>query len=690
MNHTNAQILFKKSKALFEKKKFQSSLSLLESNPVEVKNSIELNNLKGNLEYHLGKIDSALSTFSQSLEIDSLSFDAWHNRGLCAEKLGEKMLAIRSYERAFSLKPYKVEPLRAVLNLLTQINNFNRGDALIRNHYLQVQDKTDLSEIAGTFYYQHRRLTTAKKLLANSLLKNGENFNALNNLALVHSANNEEIKAVSLLERLIELKSDHTTGALNLGIIHKKLGNTDKAIKNLQIAKAIDPSNVYPRLALAGSYFLLGHYSIALKEYKSCLDLGVKTPKIYFDIGNCEFNSNNFLAAVDYYNKCIAKDPRHRNARFNLAVCLMQSGNFEKSIDQIKKVIEVDPSYAEAYRLLVGNKAFGVSEEFIEKIKKLISECANDGDKISYCWTLHISYERLKDFEQSFSWLQRGSSLRSEISPHSIDEDMKVYNFIRKNISRYASAKLNREKTRLSSTPIFIVGMPRSGTTLLEQIFAAHDDIDTGGELRCVEEAFHKIKNQQLSSVNDEIRFFRETYLSSIPNKLMEKSYFVDKMPQNFMFVPLLCAAFPEAKIIHIFRSPEATCWSNYKQYFVSNSGMSFANNLEHTIEYFNSYINLMQEWQALGENKFINLDYELLTQEPEKQIKHLWQLLDIKWQDNVLFPHLTNGNVKTASQYQVRQPIYKQSSQAWRNYEAWLATPFKSLQSFPETWPRV
>ena len=154
-----------------------------------------------------------------------------------------------------------------------------------------------------------------------------------------------------------------------------------------------------------------------------------------------------------------------------------------------------------------------------------------------------------------------------------------------------------------------------------------------------------------------------------------------DKTPQNFLFLPLICATFPEAKIVHVKRDPAATCWSNYKHYFVSKN-LGYCYDLQDVVEYYNLYNHLMTIWQSEYGDRIYNLNYENLTTDQEKETRELIKHLNLDWEEACLSPHQNKRSVRTASQKQVRQKVYKGSSEVWRKYEPYLNGAFDSLPS--------
>ena len=175
---------------------------------------------------------------------------------------------------------------------------------------------------------------------------------------------------------------------------------------------------------------------------------------------------------------------------------------------------------------------------------------------------------------------------------------------------------------------------------------------------------------------------FRENYLSKLAKLTNVNEFFVtDKMPHNFHYIPLICAAFPEAKIIHVKRDPAATCWSNFKLYF-GTKDLGFSYDLHDVVEYFELYDDLMQIWRTTYGDRIYNLNYEKLTTDQNFETRELLKYLEINWEEACLEPHRNNRSIRTASQQQVRNKIYKNSCRAWLKYKPYLNGAFDRLQS--------
>jgi hypothetical protein len=228
--------------------------------------------------------------------------------------------------------------------------------------------------------------------------------------------------------------------------------------------------------------------------------------------------------------------------------------------------------------------------------------------------------------------------------------------------------------------PVFILGMPRSGTTLVEQIVSSHSEVTGAGELGYVRSFGdeHIAKGETEPNV-EMILEFRGNYINSLKKRCGGRSIVTDKMPHNFQYIGLILSAFPEAKVIHVNRDPAATCWSNYKHYFPSKK-LGYSYDLDDTVTYFSLYKDLMKFWLYHYGDRIYNLNYDKLTVNQDDETRRLIKYLELNWEDNCLSPQNNKRNVLTASQQQVRKKVYQGSSQQWRKFEPYLNNVFDQL----------
>jgi hypothetical protein len=223
--------------------------------------------------------------------------------------------------------------------------------------------------------------------------------------------------------------------------------------------------------------------------------------------------------------------------------------------------------------------------------------------------------------------------------------------------------------------------MPRSGTTLVEQIVSSHTEITGAGELPYVSQFGINLAAGITAPTVEAVSEFRERYLAQLSKRAEGQAFVTDKMPQNFRFIALICAAFPEAKIIHVQRNAEATCWSNFKQYFVSKD-LGYSYNLSDTVRYYGLYKELMHLWYQSYSDRIYYLDYDKLTDDQEPETRRLIDYLELNWENACMAPQKNKRSVKTASQQQIRQKVYTGSSQAWRKYKPFLDGVFDGLEA--------
>ena len=259
-----------------------------------------------------------------------------------------------------------------------------------------------------------------------------------------------------------------------------------------------------------------------------------------------------------------------------------------------------------------------------------------------------------------------------KILKYNINQDVELFKKIKSNHSRIISNSLEPDKLFKDPKPIFIVGMPRSGTTLVEQIISSHSKVTGAGELSFAPKFGAAIAKGSSELNYEAVQNFRARYLTKLMSVSKGNSIVTDKMPQNFLYLGLIASAFPEAKIVHVKRNSAAVCWSNYKQYFFSKYiGYCYA--IDDVLSYYKMYENLMEFWENSLSKIIYNLDYERLIANQESETRQLINYLGLDWDEKCLSPQDNMRSVETASNLQVRKKVYQGSSQEWKRYEPFL-----------------
>jgi len=448
----------------------------------------------------------------------------------------------------------------------------------------------------------------------------------------------------------------------NLGMVCAQTGRQDEAAKLFQQALAIDPRFPDARLHLAA---------------------------IYEQAGKTE-------QAVVAYERLLSEFPKMHVARYLLANLLKAQGKLEQATEHYRKIHAQRPDYTQAHFTYSGIHKYRDAGD--RQLAEMLELYAQDGlaaeGRTQLAFALAKAFEDLRDFPRAFEYLKAGNDLRYAKYQYGIEGDQALFDNIIETFSKEALERLQaagRMPGNTSERPIFIVGMPRSGTTLVEQILSSHSDVFPGGELDYLyslgarlfmgEENGYKFR--ALDSYEPELfESMGQGYLEQIGRLNGQARRVTDKMPLNFMMTGLIHLALPQAKIIHCVRDPRDICLSIYKQNFTTEN-YRFAYDLRTVGQWCNLYRRLMRHWQQVLPGKIYDIEYELLTHDPEAEIRKLLAACGLEWQDACLQFDKADSMVKTASFYQVRQPMYTSSVQLWQRYEPFLGPLLEELESF-------
>ena len=386
--------------------------------------------------------------------------------------------------------------------------------------------------------------------------------------------------------------------------------------------------------------------------------------------------------AVDAFQKAVGLSPQDAETHYNLGITLQELGRLDEAMASYHQAIASKPDYAEAHRLLTSIKKFdSEDDQYLQMLELCRNEDMSEQHRCHIYFGLAKACEDLGNFEQAYAHYSRGNGLRRKLLNYDIHQDIELFEQLKSSYPEIEKNSLEPDKLSKNLKPIFIVGMPRSGTTLVEQIISSHSQVTGAGELNFVGQFGADIATGSTEANHKSLLKFRHNYLNKLQNFSDGNLIVIDKMPQNFRYIGLLAAAFPEAKIVHIKRNPAAVCWANYKQYFRSKSiGYCYA--IDDVISYHKLYLNLMDFWKNTLSKKIYNLDYEQLTVYQESETRQVIEYLGLDWDKNCLSPQHNMRSVATASNIQVRRKVYQGSSIQWKKYQPFLNGAFDDLLS--------
>ena len=467
-----------------------------------------------------------------------------------------------------------------------------------------------------------------------------------------------------------------------LGALYGRKGRKTEELNANQKAVALAPNDAEAHNNLGITFQEMGILEKSEASLRRSLALNFGSAEGHYNLGVTLKAQNNLEEAETSYRQAISIKPDFAEAHSNLGNALRALGRLDEALASYTQAIAFKPDYAEAHRNLTEMKKFDGQDEQYSKMLELYFD-----EKISEEKRCHINFglakacEDLGNFEQAFAHYSEGNELRKKLLNYDINQDLELFRQIKSYYPRIEQNSLEPHKLSKDLIPIFIVGMPRSGTTLVEQIISSHSKVTGAGELSYAAQ-FGKVIANGCSEANDEVLLeFRHKYLEKLKNVSKNNLIVTDKMPQNFLYIGLLAAAFPEAKIIHVKRTPAAVCWANYKQYFTSeNLGYCYA--LDDIVNYYSLYKNLIEFWTNKLGKRIYNLDYELLTVNQERETRQLINYLGLDWDEKCLAPESNTRSVATASNVQIRKKVYQGSSTQWKKYQPFLNGALDSLQS--------
>ena len=516
------------------------------------------------------------------------------------------------------------------------------------------------------------RLEEAENSYNKAIKLNYEYTPAHYNLGVTLSQLGRSSEAAESYKKAIKLKNDFIEAHYNLGITFKSLGRLKDAENSYKKAIELSPNFAEAHYNLGNMYKDLNEIDKAQTCYIKAIELKPNFAKAHSNFGNTLKTLGKLKDAENSYKKAIELSPNFAEAHFNLGVTYTEFGKLEEAGIHLTKAIEFKPDYADAHRHLTLIKKFDSQDkQYLEMQQLYHSEDISDENLCYINFGLAKACEDLNNYEQAFKHYHEGNELRKKQSNYDRNVDIEIFNQIKSSYERILGESKKFDKLSINHLPIFIVGMPRSGTTLVEQIISSHPSVTGAGELSYINDLGVLIARGLSKIDHKSLLKFRNSYLDKIHNIANGNFFITDKMPQNFLFIGLITSVFPEAKIIHVKRNPQAVCWANYKQYFTKDIG--YSHTLEDIVNYYKLYENLMDYWSKFLDKKIYNLDYDKLTINQELETRQVIEYLGLKWDEKFLSPHENKRIVSTASNVQIREKIYQGSSDQWKKYEPFL-----------------
>jgi len=490
------------------------------------------------------------------------------------------------------------------------------------------------------------------------------------NLALVLETESSEAAALAAYQKALSLNPDMPQALVNLGRIQRQSNNLTEAEKNYQQALALEPELNNALQGLAAVYRDIGDYALAMKYYQQLLDINADDVNALTLMGDCLAKLDRYDMATGLIEKALIIEPDNASSHFGMGTCLQAMGRFEEAAESHRKALQLQPDLTSAAYNLALISSQSISDSDLE----LLSQRTNDGSldesaRINLHFALAKAYQDRGLYDDAFAQLHTGNGIKSASQPFipEIYEDTveRIIGTLDKSFfDSHIGYGLETE------VPIFIVGMPRSGSTLVEQIISSHPQAYGAGELNDIRLLAKRIPGILHTGQTD------PEYLVDMPVNIVERlagehlqklnelsnglPRVCDKMLGNFLKLGLIYLMFPRARIIHCQRNPLDTGLSCYFQNFAR--GLRFSYNLEHMGIAYRGYMKIMDHWRKVLPMRMLDVQYERMISNQEATSRDLIEFCGLDWNENCLDFHHQQRSVKTASFWQVRQPIYHSS----------------------------
>ncbi len=495
-------------------------------------------------------------------------------------------------------------------------------------------------------------------------------------------------KAELLNKRLINIYPNNILLYNILGLILNEQKKTDEAIDCYEKGLKIDPNFAMFYNNLGTIFKSREQHEKAESYYKKSIELDNKLPEPLNNLGNLYKFLNRHEEAIDCYKKAININPNFFAFHYNLAVSYKSTGVFDKAKNHFEECIRLKQDFYTAHRNLSDLIKYNDKDKhfiFLKKIyedKKVIKK-----NKKELAFALGKAYEDMNNFDEAFKFFSEGNNFHREDISFSMKKEKNEFLKI-KQIFNESFLNKFKKTTNIKYSPIFILGMPRSGTTLVEQIISSHPEVFGGDELNFLtdivqkyfkDEKFELVLNK-FSSLNDrDLNTLADAYIKNLKKISNNSQRSTDKLPINFKWIGLIKILMPNSKIIHCYRNPMDNCFSIFKNFFTSRE-LTFAYNLDEIIQFYNLYEDLMIYWKKVIPKFIIDIKYENIVQNSEEEIKRLINKCDLKWNDSCLKFYNNKRAISTTSDVQARKKIYKTSINTWKKYEKDLKIPFEKL----------
>ncbi|MGC2462531.1 MAG: sulfotransferase [Steroidobacteraceae bacterium] len=639
-------------RGLLEKSQFAQALAAAEALLAKVPENRDVWYMLAVAQRYLRRIPEALATLQRFETIHPDYSRLFQERGHCCVAARDPVAAIAAYLRAVNLNPALPASWQALQILF-------RSTGQLADAEMAAAHVAKLASLPPPI------------VTASSMFADGE----------IHEAER-------VVRQFLQTHGDHIEAMRLLAQIGMKLDVLDDAEFLLESVLVFDPDYHLARYDYVGVLLRLHKHAKALEEIATLLKVESQNRAYRICYANVCVGLGNHEEGLRVFRELSAEAPLQADLHLSIAHALKTLGKQQQSIESYRAAAALNPSFGDAYWSLANLKTYRFTDEEITRMRAQEAAPATKlVDRYHLCFALGKAFEDSAQYAESFRYYERGNALKkseSRYRPGPVERNARLQAAVCTREFFTARQGVGCDRT----DPIFIVGLPRAGSTLIEQILASHSKVEGTMELADIPRLVQHLQGRDpddsmprypgvLADLSaDQLKGFGEKYIADTQVYRSGKRFFIDKNPNNFRHIGLIHLMLPNAKIIDARREPMACCFSNFKQLFAA--GQEFTYSLEDIGRYYRSYVELMAHWERVLPGKILRVEYEDVVEDLEGDVRRILDFCGLEYEPQCIEFYKTERSVRTASSEQVRQPIFREGLDQWRNFEPFLG-PLKA-----------
>lgn len=626
--------------------------------------------------------------FIHKQRIMAVSNDIMHQleTGYRVQQSGDLQRAENIYREVLRADKDNIHALNLLGMLCVNAHRADEAIDFISRALKFVPDNPQSHNNLGLAYKDKGNAKKAAHHFRESIKLESHDPDVYNNLGNVLRVLDKPQQAVQSYEKALHLRNDFAECWSNLAAALNEAGRHERGLEAVGRAIELDPELAQAYNNRGDIYLAQARYEDALAEYRSATELSPQYVAALINMAKTLRDMDKPEDALETLQLALDLEPKNPEGLLVKGVLHEQMGERDEAAESFKATIASAPEMTVAHYYLSQIRGRDGSDEEFQAMSDLRGNSTlNDNARMYLGFGLYRALEQREQYDDAFEHLAEANRIKADSKPYS-DDETAIYIDTIIDAATSSLDRLGTEPGRADSRPVFILGMPRSGTSLTEQILASHSAVAGAGELSYAYDTAHRIRaithekfpqNMKLLSAAQYAEL-GDYYMSRHSESNLAAQYVVDKTPLNFQYIGMLALALPGARFIHCHRDPVANCWSIHRMPF--DEKQTYAHSLESLGRYYTRYWNLMQRWHALFPGRILDMRYEDTVADIETQSRKMLGFLGLPFEDGVLEYHKTERLVKTPSASQVRQPIYRDRLAAWKRYEKYLGPLIENI----------